>query len=219
MKYLWILVLGFLATTACGSGEGKLDIKENSEPKVYTRFNGNYNKTFGDLQELHLAAAILKGIGPLESRADTSLYMDKLVEIPAELDIYRVDKLTHSMPYLVSDAASLLSDICLNFRDSLVSKKMPLYKPIVTSVLRTDDDVKGLARGNRNASENSVHRYGTTFDVSWTRFDKVNESDSRTLDDGRLKAVLGQVLHDLRERERCYVKHERKQACFHITVR
>lgn len=219
MKYLWFLVLGLLTVTACGSGEGKSGGKENSEPKVFTRFNGNYNKTFGDLQELHMSAAVLKGIGPLETRADTSLYIDKLVKIPAELDIYKVDKLKHSMPYLVSDAASLLSDICLNFRDSLLSKKMPVYKPIVTSVLRTDDDVKGLARRNRNASENSVHRYGTTFDISWTRFEKVNESDSRTLDDGRLKAVLGQVLHDLRERDRCYVKHERKQACFHITVR
>jgi hypothetical protein len=123
------------------------------------------------------------------------------------------------MPYLVPKATSLLSDIALNFRDSLISKKMPLYKPIVTSILRTNDDVKGLSRRNGNASDNSVHRYGTTFDIAWTRFDKVNLSDVRTLDDGRLKAVLGQVLHDLRERDRCYIKHERKQSCFHITVR
>ena len=72
---------------------------------------------------------------------------------------------------------------------------------------------------NKNASENSVHRYATTFDIAWTRFDKVDPTDERTLDDGRLKAILGQVLHDLRQSERCYVKHERKQACFHITVR
>lgn len=220
MKYIWILILGFLAVSACGSdGNNNKKEKIDVEPKKYTRFNGNYNKTFDDLPDLHIEAANENGIGPLEARADTALYMDKLVKIPSELDIYKVDKLTHSMPYLVPKAASLLSDIALNFRDSLISKKMPLYKPIVTSILRTNDDVKGLARRNGNASDNSVHRYGTTFDIAWTRFDKVNSSDARTLDDGRLKAVLGQVLHDLRERDRCYIKHERKQSCFHITVR
>ena len=96
---------------------------------------------------------------------------------------------------------------------------MPLYKPIITSITRTNDDVKGLSRRNRNASDNSAHRYGTTIDIAWTRFDKVNPTDSRVLDDGRLKAILGQVLHDLHERDRCYIKHERKQSCFHITVR
>lgn len=31
--------------------------------------------------------------------------------------------------------------------------------------------------------------------------------------------VLAMVLRDLKREERCYVKHERKQGCFHITVR
>ena len=34
-----------------------------------------------------------------------------------------------------------------------------------------------------------------------------------------LKAVLGEVLRDLKKQGRCYVKHEVKQACFHITAR
>ena len=219
MKYVWILSIGILSLISCSSkGKSKEDDKP-TEQKKYSRFSGNYNSTFNDLPELHLAAAAVNGVGPLETRADTALYEDKLVRIPGELDIYRVDKLTHSMPFLVPKAATLLSDICLNFRDSLISKKMPLYKPIVTSITRTNDDVKGLSKRNRNASENSVHRYGTTIDIAWTRFDKIDSTDDRNLDDGRLKAVLGQVLHDLRQRERCYIKHERKQACFHITVR
>lgn len=212
-----MLSLSIFSLYSCGSAtETK---SEPTEPKKYTRFNGNYNKTFSDLQELHLEAAEANGVGPLETRADTVRYEDELVRIPSELEIYKVDELKHSMPLLVPKAATLLSDICLNFRDSLISKKMPLYKPIITSIMRTDDDVKGLSKRNRNASENSVHRYGTTFDISWTRFEKVSQADQRTRDDGQLKAILGQVLHDLRERDRCYVKHERKQACFHITVR
>lgn len=217
--YLFPVALFFLIS--CGSPVKGDDVKDKKEikEKKYTRFNGNYNKTFNDLQDVHLPAAEKNGIGPLDKRADTTIFMSQLVRIPNELDIYKVDRLKHSMPYLVPSASKLLSDICFNFRDSLASKKMPIYKPFITSILRTNEDVKRLSKGNRNASENSVHRYGTTFDISWIRFEKVNPKDERTLDDGRLKAILGQVLHDLRERDRCYVKHERKQSCFHITVR
>lgn len=220
MKYRWILLIGILSIiSGCGSDSETGEKTEPELPKKYSRFNGNYNKTFNDMPELHNQAAAANGVGPLSSRADTASYNDKLVRIPQELEIYRVDKLTHSIPYLVPKASVLLSDICLNFRDSLISKGMPLYKPIVTSITRTDDDVKKLSKRNGNASENSVHRYATTFDIAWTRFDKVNPMEERNLDDGKLKAVLGQVLHDLRQRDRCYIKHERKQSCFHITVR
>lgn len=218
MRYPYILLSAILLLS-CGSAGSKSETEEPGSTKIYTRFNGNYNKTFGDLHDLHIAAAIENGVGPFVSREDTTLYMDQLVRIPNELEIYRTDRLKHSMPYLVPKASVLLSDICLNFRDSLISKKMPLYKPIITSITRTDDDVKSLSKRNRNASDNSAHRYGTTFDIAWARFDKVNPLDERTLDDGRLKAVLGQVLHDLHQRDRCYIKHERKQSCFHITVR
>ncbi|MDR0823479.1 MAG: DUF5715 family protein [Prevotella sp.] len=211
------LIIG--TVTLIGSAFNNRYSEQPIEVKKYTRFSGNYSSTFNDLPELHIEAAIENGVGPLETRADTLLYEDKLERIPGELDIYRVDKLTHSMPFLVSKAATLLSDIGLNFRDSLISKNMPLYKPIVTSITRTDDDVKGLSRRNGNASENSAHRYGTTIDIAWARFDKIDSMDERTLSDSKLKDVLGQVLYDLRERDRCYIKHERKQACFHITVR
>ena len=222
MRSLYLLPLIFILFASCGSSskeETKKDDENGGEQKKYARFNGNYNKTFNDLQDVHLAAAEKNGIGPLDTRADTATYMSQLVRIPNELDIYKVDELKYSMPYLVPSASKLLSDICFNFRDSLISKNMPVYKPIITSVLRTNDDVKRLSRGNKNASDNSVHRYGTTFDISWRRFEKVSQKDDRAADDGKLKAVLGQVLNDLRERERCYIKHERKQSCFHITVR
>lgn len=219
MRYVWILLVGVLFATSCGGNNDSIPKDEPVAQRKYTKFNGNYSRTFNDLPELHFAAATLNGVGPLVSRADTAIYIDQLVRIPDELEIYKVDKLKHSMPYLVTKASTLLTDICINFRDSLIRKKMPLYKPIITSITRTDDDVKNLSRRNRNASDSSVHRFATTFDIAWTRFQKVSPIDSRNLDDGRLKAVLGQVLHDLQERDRCYIKHERKQSCFHITVR
>lgn len=211
-----------LSLQACstGSAENKVEGDKESVAKVYTRFNNSYAKTFNDLPELHNEAAGRIGVKPLVARADTSKYEDKLVRIPLELEIYKIDKLKHSIPFLVPEAAQLLTDIGLNFRDSLISKGIePLYKPIITSVTRTDEDVRRLSRGNVNASDASVHRCGTTIDISWSRFEKIDQTDERVISDGKLKQILGQVLHDLRERDRCYVKHERKQACFHITAR
>ena len=82
--------------------------------------------------------------------------------------------------------------------------------------------MKRLRRSNGNASENSAHFYGTTFDVSWKRFEKVEDADGRPMQDvspDTLKLVLSEVLRDLKQAGRCYVKYELKQGCFHITTR
>ncbi len=222
ISYFLCSISFLLCLHACstGSAENKVEGDKEAAPKVYTRFNNSYARTFNDLPDLHNEAAGRIGVKPLVARADTAKYADKLQRIPLELEIYKVDKLTHSIPFLVPEAVQLLTDIGLNFRDSLISKGIdPLYKPIITSVTRTDEDVKRLSRRNVNASEGSVHRCGTTIDISWSRFEKLDQTDERIISDGKLKQILGQVLHDLRERDRCYVKHERKQACFHITAR
>ena len=184
------------------------------------RFTGNYNREFNDLQDLHMEAALQHGISPLEHRGDTAKFKKKdLVRLPPAMELYKTYQLTHSIPYLVPSAAKLFVDITHNFRDSLYSKELPLYRLYLTSVLRTDEDVKKLTRNNINASENSVHRYATTFDISWKRFEQVIPDSTSEVMPERLKLVLAQVLFDLKEQERCFVKHERQQACFHITVR
>jgi hypothetical protein len=42
---------------------------------------------------------------------------------------------------------------------------------------------------------------------------------SREVRNDTLKFVLSEVLRDLREQGRCYIKYEVKQGCFHMTVR
>ena len=119
-------------------------------------------------------------------------------------------------------AAALLDTIGQNFLDSLASKGLNPNRIIVTSVLRTEKDVKRLRRRNTNASSNSTHAYGTTFDISWKRFQKVEDEDGRPLQDvnaDTLKLVLSEVLRDLRQADKCYIKYELKQGCFHITAR
>lgn len=207
---------------SCGSKDNSSYCDNTIPVDLRTRkakFSGNYNREFNDLNELHVVSAIKNGITPLETRADTVDQMDKLVRLPDELDLYRSYQITHSIPYLVPSAAKLFIDIAQNFRDSLYSKEIPLYKLYLTSVTRTNDDIGTLTKRNINASDNSASRYATTFDISWKRFDKIDHHISEEILPERLKLVLAQVLFDLKEAERCYVKHEKKQACFHITVR
>lgn len=209
-KFLWLLLLSLLISLpACKEKRGKLK-------RIW--YSGSYNRDFNDLNDLHLKAAKQLGINPVSSREEAKKASKKMVEIETNR-YYEVEKLTHSIPFLVTEAADLLMDIGKNFQDSLYNHNASLYGIKVTSVTRTVDDVKSLGKRNINASSNSAHLYGTTFDVSWVRYNKIEEKDTLNIDNDRLKMVLAMVLRDLQRADRCYVKHERKQGCFHITAR
>ena len=217
-----LLIFIIILTFSCSKKESETDAEQFIPVELRERkakFSGNYNREFNDLNDLHIISAIKNGINPLETRDDTIHQLKELVRLPEELELYTSYNITHSIPYLVPSAAKLFVDITQAFRDSLYSKELPLYKLTLTSITRTDDDIVRLTKRNINASNNSAHRYGTTFDVSWKRFDKVDHGDQNELLPERLKLVLAQVLFDMKKNERCYIKHERKQACFHITVR
>lgn len=222
IKKTFLYIFPLLLLLSCGQRKSTLSNEEiipiDIKPRK-TRFTGNYNKEFNDLHPLHIGEAMKSGIIPLALRADTIHQMKKIVRLPDELELYKSYDITHSIPYLVPSATKLFIDIAQNFRDSLVSKDLPLYKIYLTSVTRTDEDIKLLTKRNINASHDSAHRYATTFDISWKRFAKLDKDGYDELAPERLKLVLAQVLFDLKDKNRCYVKHERKQACFHITVR
>lgn len=179
---------------------------------------------FPDSQQLQLDAAIKNGIPPCNSRAEVDKYIKtyKLVNI-SNSPFYLVDDLKHSMPYLVPKAQQLLNTISLNFIDSLNVKGIAPHMLMITSALRTTDDVTSLQRGNRNATTNSCHCYGTTIDITYNRFvpmiGKYDPNKELLMWDLKMKQALAEVLRDLRDQEKCYVKYEYKQACFHLTVR
>jgi len=174
----------------------------------------SYKDAFPDNQQVQIVAANQWGVKPVKNREDAEKRMKELVYIDAN-PYFHVDKLTSSIPYLVPRAAVLLQDIGQAFYDSLYIKGVPLNSMIVTSVLRTMEDVEKLQRRNCNATENSCHMYGTTFDICYNRYHPVG----RPVRDDTLKWVLSEVLRDKRDEGRCYVKYEVKQGCFHITVR
>ena len=209
------LTIAATAFSSCGEKSMKMNNPHNIKGVV------SYKRSFGDLNTVQLKSAKAIGISPVASREEAEKLKKKLVEI-GPCDYYDMDSLTHSIPYLVPKASELLEAIGVNFLDSLENKGLNPNKVIVTSVTRTKEDVKRLRRTNGNASMNSCHFYGTTFDISWKRFTKVEDPDGRPMQDvsaDTLKLVLAEVLRDLKKEERCYVKYELKQGCFHITAR
>ena len=174
----------------------------------------SYKNAFPDVQEVQIVAANRWGVRPVQNREDAEARKKELVYV-GESPYYHVDPLRSSIPYLVPRAAALLQDIGQAFYDSLHVKGVPMNQLIVTSVLRTKDDVARLQRHNGNATDNSCHLYGTTFDICYNRYHPVG----REVRNDTLKWILSEVLRDMRQQQRCYIKYEVKQGCFHMTVR
>ena len=214
-----LALLSGVILTGCGEEKKDMSMKMNNPRNI--RGVISYKRSFGDLNDVQLATAKKIGIRPMETREDAEEMAGRLVEI-APCELYDMDSLTHSIPYLIPKASALLDTLGANFLDSLENKGLNPNRIIVTSVTRTKDGVKRLRRTNMNASLKSCHFYGTTFDVSWKRFEKVEDPDGRPMQDvsaDTLKLVLSEVLRDLRKADRCYVKYELRQGCFHITAR
>lgn len=212
-----------LAELLATPGSNRWELHADSAPdescvRMRVAMLGPLRTLFNDSNHVHLEAARRLGIRPINSDADI-LNLNRPLERVASCEEYYLDRLTHSFPYLVPEAAALLRDIGAAFNDSLASRGGGNYRIKVTSVLRTPVTVSRLRRVNSNATEESTHNYATTFDISYSKFiyDGDNGAPRRTFED--LKNLLAEVLDDMRGRGRCFVKFEYKQSCFHITVR
>lgn len=184
--------------------------------RIRVRMLGSLRKVFNDSNYIHLCVARKYGITPIMKLSDAwNLKVPVIRVVPTET--YYIDKLTYSLPYLVPRAKKLLDDIAQTWKDSLTARGGGDYRLKVTSMLRTPATIKKLRRRNTAAVDSSAHQYGTTFDISFVKFVCDNPSTPRTAED--LKNLLAEVLYDLREEGRCYVKYEHKQGCFHITTR
>ena len=221
-----------LAQEAAGIGsETDAAADSSNTPSIFFDKNGkevkhrifsvpHFGNTFPDQQDVQILAANKYGVNPVQNREEAEHSKGKLVYVGSNPFFY-VDKLNNSIPYLVPRASVLLQDIGRAYFDSLQIKGIPLHKIIVTSILRTKDDVAKLRTRNGNATENSCHLYGTTFDVCYNRYKQIQtrQQPRKQVQNDTLKWVLSEVLRDMRDRNRCLVKYEVKQGCFHITVK
>lgn len=232
--FIFALIFGSSALVSCSgdkseAGEEKATETENSakpapspnlkmpddmsalRPDLHRR----YHEVFNDSNKFQYAHAERLGITPITDLRSAYFTSRPIVKV-SDTDLYIIDDLQHSVPFLVPEAAKLLDDIGANFRDSLQKKNLPRYRLKVTSLLRTPATVKRLRRVNRNATDSSAHQFATTFDISYYGF---SEAGARTNSGVRgLKETLAEVLYDLRNENRCMVKYERKSSCFHVTV-
>lgn len=221
-----------LAQEAAGTGsETDAAADSSNTPSIFFDKNGkevkhrifsvpHFGNTFPDQQDVQILAANKHGVNPVQNREEAEHSKGKLVYVGSNPFFY-VDKLNNSILYLVPRASVLLQDIGRAYFDSLQIKGIPLHKIIVTSILRTKDDVAKLRTRNGNATENSCHLYGTTFDVCYNRYKQIQtrQQPRRQVQNDTLKWVLSEVLRDMRNRNRCLIKYEVKQGCFHITVK
>ena len=216
-----LLAILLMVLGACGSDSSKNQRAEIIEDILvsYPGRTFSYKDKFRDTQSKQEQAAKAIGLStPPQNRQQAAKMRNQLSLIKTN-ENYIVDSLTHSIPYLVPKAAAELESIGKEFADILQRNNLPHYRFYVTSVLRTKDDVKYLQKsGNVNATTNSCHCYGTTFDLAYYRYDKVTRTREYMHQDN-IKLVLGQVLLNHQRAGKIYVKYEWKQACFHITVR
>ena len=219
---LIVLCVVIARCSRCSADETEINQPDQIEETNLVWYPGrtfSYKAKFNDLQsKQHDVAAKIGLPRPPKDRTDAASMRKNLVEIKTNRN-YIVDSLTHSVPYLIPSAKRELDSIGAEWADILARNGLPHYRFYVTSVLRTQEDIKYLQRsGNINSVTQSCHCYGTTFDLAYMRYDKVTRTHDYMHEDN-LKLVLGQVLLNHQRAGKIFVKYEAKQSCFHITVR
>jgi uncharacterized protein YcbK (DUF882 family) len=179
---------------------------------------------FRDLNEAHLRNARSNGIAPLASRKILDSKLNELLRSRKLVKIednryYSVNKLTHSHPYLVPKAKKLLDQIGERYQEKLKENNLDVYQFRITSLLRTQESQRSLGFSNVNAASKSAHLYGTTFDITYKTLSKKSLMGRKTVYNGTAIRLLSETIAELQKTKRLLVVTERKEACFHITVR
>ena len=206
---------GIRESSSSAPGQTPVNLPPGVGRRIKVANLGALSQVFNDSNYLQLEAARRLGIDPIEDISSAYFTKRPIVKI-TDNEYYRIDSLTHSLPFLVPEAATLLKVIGKNFRDSLAARGGDSHLIKVTSLLRTPHTVGRLRRVNVNATDSSTHQYATTFDISYTNFYVADSS--RLVYQGDLKNLLAEVLYQLREEGKCLVKYERKTGCFHVTA-
>lgn len=159
----------------------------------------------------HLVAGENNGFGLIESEEHFgNLIKEKKLVLVSEGTGYRVDKLTHSYPYITPRSKEVMDEIGQAFET--LTKEATFFT--VTSVTRTPEQQQSLRKRNRNATSGiSSHSYGVSFDISYIRFNGKKGGNRSAQKD------LEKVLEEFQAANKIIFIKERKQSCYHVTVR
>ncbi|MBC6369113.1 DUF5715 family protein [Algoriphagus sp. AK58] len=184
------------------------EIENSFDPTELVSYSGRLKK---DTYEEHLSAAELKGLKLIQNEYELfqRVFERTLVEASSGKG-YRVDSLTHSFPYITPESKKVLEELGLAY-EALAGAGNFFT---VSSATRTEEQQKALKRRNRNATDgNSSHSYGVSFDISYIRFNGIREWDAKA------QKNLETVLNHFQQTGKIYVIKERRQSCYHVTVR
>lgn len=139
---------------------------------------------------------------------DSLIIEHKLIEVPNEGKNYVIQKLTHSRAFLNPVANEMLNHIADLFNTE-TNKSLS-----ISSLTRTHENQKRLTRVNSNATKgHSAHSFGAAFDISYSRYGDVAGRSSAN------EKVLETILNQLVDEGKIYYIKERRQPCYHVTVR
>ncbi|MBP6663597.1 MAG: hypothetical protein KA172_10975 [Paludibacter sp.] len=217
-----LLLLGISLTVYFFKNKASKAIVSNCDPVHYANIPITPSNKLNDKNDIHLLNAQKNGLKkPFVTNADFDTQIDDYVRRSILVEVvdnpfYQLKNLTSSRPYLIPEAIDLLNEIGYRFQKQLKEKKYKNYRFRITSLLRTEEDQNKLTHRNSNATGHSAHLYGTTFDISYKDFCRVDNDSIES----RYETVqtLTNVLVKMREECKFLAVRERKQSCFHITV-
>lgn len=158
----------------------------------------------------HLYEAQSFDIPLIESNAhmDSLILANKLIAIPEEGEGYKIQKLTHSRAFLNEPTYLILKEIAASFYNE-TGKEIS-----ISSLTRTIESQSKLRRVNSNATKgDSSHNYGVSFDISYNRYsEKVGRNYA-------FERMMETILSKLEGDGKIYFIKERRQPCYHITLR
>lgn len=172
---------------------------------------------FADLNGEQLESARRFGISrPIKNRKEVRRKTRHLKKVRS-CQLYLVDPLTHSVPYLTKGARSLLEDLGEGFQYILRREGYRPHRIIVTSLLRTEADVTRSA-----GSMATLHATPPTStpppSTSATRA-SIASTEGKPVSNAEMARILAILIDEFRSRGDCVVIFEQNQHCFHITVR
>lgn len=159
----------------------------------------------------HLNAAKAHSTDLIKDKKHLDKYINqgKLVKVKQRGYGFRTADLTHSHPYLIPKGNQILRDIAREFVHQTGQNFF-----VVTSLTRTLKDQDRLRGVNSNAASNdSAHSYGSSFDISYVRFNH-NLGTNNKLDQD-----LNRILTSFQRQGKIYFVKERLSRCYHVVVR
>jgi hypothetical protein len=159
----------------------------------------------------HLYAGENNGFGLIEDENHFKKLIEEQMLVSVNRGVgYEVMELTHSHPYITPHSKKVLEELGLAFQSQM--KKESFFT--LTSVTRTPEQQESLRKRNRNATSGiSSHSYGVSFDISYIRFNGKKGSNR----DAQKK--LEMILNEFQDSNKIFFIKERKQSCYHVTIR